>query len=91
MVLANGMSLGSEEVVAALEQSPPWASYEMIDERLIEIDSSNVLLVYEATALRPDGSSFTAAMSSLYHRVGGEGDGRGWELVLYQQTPILSD
>ncbi|MDV3128908.1 nuclear transport factor 2 family protein [Mycobacterium sp. 21AC1] len=82
MVLANGMVLDRYGVIDALAESPPWRTYEISDPRLIPLDDDNVVLVYTATAYREgDEPAFVGAMSSVYHRAGGD-----WKLALYQQT-----
>jgi hypothetical protein len=52
MVLANGMAMDRDTVVASLSKSPPWRSYEIGDVRLIEVDDDNAILVYTGTAYR---------------------------------------
>ena len=37
MVLTNGSVMTRDDVVAALGQSPPWASYEMDDVRVVSV------------------------------------------------------
>ncbi|WP_431239017.1 nuclear transport factor 2 family protein [Mycolicibacterium aichiense] len=82
MVLANGSVMDRSAVTSALGQAPPWASFELSDERVISAGADAAALVYVGTARRDGaGEPFVAAMSSMYHRV----DGR-WRLVLYQQT-----
>jgi hypothetical protein len=82
MVLANGMVMDRDTVVAALSESPPWRTYEITDVRLITADTDNAVLVYTGTGYREgDDPAFVGAMSSVYHRTDG-----GWKLALYQQT-----
>lgn len=83
MVVANGMVLGRDDVVAALAQSPPWQTYSIDDIRLVTLDDENAALVYIGTARREGAEPFTAAMTSVYHRVDGS-----WKLACYQQTPL---
>jgi hypothetical protein len=84
MVLANGMVMDRDTVVSALSQSPPWRTYELRDERLVQIDGDNAVLVYTGVGYREgDEPAFTGAMSSVYHRTDD-----GWRLALYQQTSI---
>ncbi len=82
MVLANGMEMDRNTVVAALAESPPWRAYELSGVHVIVLDDDNAVLVYTGTAYR-DGQepAFVGAMSSVYHRVEG-----AWKLALYQQT-----
>jgi hypothetical protein len=84
MVLANGMVMDRDTVVAALSKSPPWRAYDIGDVRLIEVDDDNAVLVYTGTGYR-DGEepAFVGAMASAYHRTDG-----AWKLALYTQTRI---
>jgi hypothetical protein len=84
MVLAHGQVFDRETVVASLNDAPPWRTYEISDERLIQIGDRDAILVYTGRAYR-DGEepAFVALMSSVYTR---EGD--AWKLALYQQTPV---
>ncbi|WP_194838117.1 nuclear transport factor 2 family protein [Nocardia sp. XZ_19_369] len=84
MVLARGMVLGRAEVIAALNDSPPWRTYEIFEPRVIDGGVDSKVLVYTGVAYREgDTPAFRGQMSSVYLRAGGE-----WKLVLYQQTPI---
>ena len=83
MVLADGSVMTRDEVVAALGQAPPWASYEIDDVRVVPIGERSVALVYVGTGHRDgDGPPFVAVMSSVYVK-----RDDGWKLALYQQTP----
>jgi hypothetical protein len=82
MVLANGAVMGRDEVVAALGGSPPWASYEMADVRVVPVGDDAAALVYVGTGHRDGAEPFVGVMSSVYVRRDGE-----WKLALYQQTP----
>ncbi|MEU7220121.1 nuclear transport factor 2 family protein [Nocardia iowensis] len=84
MVLAHGMVLDRAEVIASLNDSPPWRTYEIRDPRVIDAGVDSKILVYTGVAYREgDKPAFRGLMSSVYVRAGGE-----WKLVLYQQTPI---
>ncbi len=84
MVLVNGMVLDRDTIASSLNGSPPWASYELTEERLVAVGSDAAALVYKATASR-DGQAepFVALMSSVYRMIDGEP-----RLALYQQTTI---
>lgn len=83
MVLADGSVFDREAVIASLEGSPGWDSFELADERIVVAGPDTSVLVYVGTAHRAGAETFRAAMSSVYvHR-----DGR-WRLALYQQTPL---
>lgn len=82
MILVNGMVLDRDAVAASLNDSPPWTSYELSQERAIELGADVTALVYRGSASR-DGQAepFVALMCSVYRIV----DGRP-RLSLHQQT-----
>lgn len=84
MVLVNGMVLDRDSIARSLNDSPPWASYELTDERLVGVGGDAAAVVYKASAAR-DGQTepFVALMSSVYRMVDGQP-----RLALYQQTTI---
>ena len=84
MVLVNGMVLDRETIANSLDDSPPWASYELSDERLLEVGADAAAVVYRANASRDEQTEpFVALMSSVYRMSDGEP-----RLALYQQTTI---
>jgi Domain of unknown function (DUF4440) len=84
MVLANGHVMSRDEVVEALEQAPPWSSFELMDATVVPVGDGSAALVYRATAHRDaETSPFECVMTSVY--VAGSD---GWRLALYQQTPV---
>ncbi len=83
MVLANGMVLDRDAVVATLDESKTWDSYEIMEPRLVPFGRKAAALVYRAEARRDEGT-FEAFMTSVYHIAKGEP-----RLALHQQTTIL--
>lgn len=84
MVLANGIVMDRDTVVASLGESPPWTRYEIADPKLVTIDSDTAALVYRGTGYREGADEpFVGAMSSVYTR-----STTGWKLALYQQTAV---
>jgi uncharacterized protein (TIGR02246 family) len=81
MVLANGGVMTRDDVVNALENAPPWASFAMDDIRVVRLGDDAAALVYVGTGYRDGSEPFVGAMTSVYVRR----DGR-WRLALYQQT-----
>ena len=84
MVLAHGLALDREQVIASLDDAPTWDAYEIREPRLIAAGPEGAVLVYRGEARRGE-DRFTALMSS--HDV--RRDGR-WRLALYQQTVVPS-
>lgn len=84
MVLADGSILDRDGVVASLRDAPSWNSFEMTDERVVEMAPDTAALVYTGRASRAAGGpAFVGAMTSVYVRQGDQ-----WRLALYQQTPV---
>lgn len=82
MVLAHGLAMDREAVIASLGDAPPWQTYDISDERLVEIDENTAAVVYTGRASRGD-AHFHALMATVYTRSDGQ-----WRLALYQQTPV---
>jgi hypothetical protein len=86
MVLAHGVVMDRESVVASLSVAPLWRTYEIRDARVIGVSSESAVLVYTGVASRGKGGpALISLMSSIYVRADD-----AWRLVLYQQTPIPS-
>ncbi|AOS63957.1 nuclear transport factor 2 family protein [Actinoalloteichus hymeniacidonis] len=84
MVLAHGFVLDREAVLASLNDAPPWQTYSISDERLVEVAEDTAILVYTGRASRDDDQpEFHALMSTVYTRR----DGR-LRIAHYQQTPV---
>lgn len=85
MVLADGMTMGRDQVAAALQSAPPWASFSIDDPKVVSVGDGVAILVYLGTGFRTGGDAFRAVMSSTYVK-----QAAGWRLALYQQTPVSS-
>jgi hypothetical protein len=84
MILVNGMVLDRDAIAGSLNESPPWATYELTEERLVKVGDAATALVYRASASREgQAEPFVALMTSIYRVVDGEP-----RLALYQQTTI---
>ncbi len=87
MVLAHGVVLDRDGVVASLADAPAWRTYRIDDVRLVPCGSGAVALVYRGSAYREaDQPAFVGLMTSVYQRVDGD-----WRLAVYQQTPVPAD
>ncbi|MGB7818143.1 MAG: nuclear transport factor 2 family protein [Ornithinibacter sp.] len=82
MVLANGMVMTRDDVVAALAEAPTWDDYSVDDVRVVGVGDGAASLVYRGTARREGQDPFAGAMTSTYVRTP-----EGWRLALYTQTP----
>jgi hypothetical protein len=84
MVLADGSIRDRDGVVESLRDAPAWNSFEVSDERLVEMGPDAAALVYTGRAFRAAGGpAFVGAMTSVYVRQSDQ-----WRLALYQQTPV---
>jgi len=83
MVMANGQVMTRDQVVDALSQAPPWASFHLRDPQVVHTGTDGAALVYTGTASRDGADDFVGAMTSAYRRVGDS-----WRLALYQQTAV---
>ncbi|HEU4894838.1 MAG TPA: nuclear transport factor 2 family protein [Acidimicrobiia bacterium] len=82
-VLPVGM-MGKDETVAAIEESTPWAEFELTDVTTLDLGDDEAALCYRAEASRAEGPhSYKAMLSSVYTRLSGR-----WKLTLHQQTPL---
>ena len=74
--------MGRDDAIAAMEQAPPWVTFELIDPRVVELTEDSAVVVYRANAQRAGQEPYSAMISSTFvHR-----DGR-WLLAFHQQSP----
>ena len=77
-------TLDRSDVLKSLGGGDRWRSLDFSDERLIEIGSDGVQLVYRAVAERSeDGTGYSALITTTYVR-----DDGSWMLLSHQQTPV---
>ena len=74
--------LGKEETVASISQAPRWRDVEFTEVRAVMLATDAALLVYRATARRPEHATYVTRASSVYVRENG-----AWKLAFHQQTP----
>jgi hypothetical protein len=87
MVLANGMVMDRDAVMASLAEAPPWDRYDISEVRWPLITEAVAILTYVGRAFRGESEpAFTGPMTSVYVR-----QGDGWRLALYQQTSSPTD
>jgi hypothetical protein len=82
MLLPGGMVIDDRTQVVESMSGAPWSSYELSDERVIDLTEESAVVAYRATAVR-DGQQYTALFNSTY--VLEDGD---WHLAVHQQTPV---
>ncbi len=81
VVVVPGALLDREACAAAIDASPGWDEYEIVDARTIELGSDSAVLSYRWRSRRGE-TTYAAVMSSVYARRDG-----AWRVVLHQQTP----
>ena len=82
MLLPGGMVINDREAVIDAMRGDPWTSFELSDERVLDLGASSAVVAYRGTARRGD-DEYTALFNSTYVR-----DGDAWRLALHQQTPV---
>ena len=82
MLLPGGLVI--DDRAAALEAmgGAAWESYELRDERVLELNDACAVVAYTGTARRA-GNEYRALFNSTYVRVSG-----AWRLAVHQQTPF---
>ena len=80
-LLPGGMVIDDRRTAVESMGGAPWTSYELVDERLLDLGSGCAMVTYRAEAVRA-GEPYRALVASTYVR---EAD--GWKLKVHQQTP----
>ncbi len=81
MVLPGGMVLDDRDQVIDSMSGPPWESFSISDESVLELAADCAVVVYRASARRGD-REYRAVFNSTYVFEDG-----AWRLALHQQTP----
>ncbi len=82
IVIVPGRALDRDATIAAMDASPGWDSFSIVDERLLPLGGDAALLTYRFRGRRGE-SEYEAILSSTYAR-----DDGAWKLVFHQQTPL---
>ena len=77
-----GTVMTKRESLAAMTSARPWASYRLLDLRVLRVGTGGRLVLYRAVAKRAAGVEYDALMTSIYIR-----RSDGWKMVFHQQTP----
>ena len=84
MLLPGPMVIDDRAAVVDSMRGEPWRSFELSNERVLELDSRSAVLAYEVHAQRGD-MDYRALLNSTYVRDDEDGS---WKLALHQQTPV---
>ena len=82
MLLPGGLVIDERQDVIVSMRGVPWESFELFEERVVELGDDSAIVAYRATAHR-SGQDYEALFNSTYVVQNGE-----WRLVLHQQTPV---
>jgi len=83
MLLPGGMTIDDRATVVDSMRHADWTSFELSDERVLDLTDGSAVVAYQATAERADADPYTALFNSTYVREDGS-----WKLALHQQTPV---
>ena len=81
VMLTNGLRITDRDQIIGSMGGPPWSAFEIIEPQENYLGPDVGVLTYKVRADR-DGTPYTALLSSVYAREGGE-----WKLALHQHTP----
>lgn len=82
ILLPGGVVIDDRAKVVASMSGDPWESFEISDERVLELTDSVAVLAYRVTATR-HGQEYNALLSSTFVREDG-----AWRMAVHQQTPV---
>ena len=86
MVTSGGEVLDREGVRDALQESEPWTSFEILEEKLLTPTADVAILIYCGVGHRSDGTRSAARLTSVYLR--DESRYAGWRLINSTRTPM---
>ncbi len=82
MLFPGGMVIDDRQAVIDSMDAPPWASFEIIEPRVLPLSEDAAVLAYRVHAQREE-RDYEALLNSTYVRESGT-----WRLALHQQTPV---
>jgi hypothetical protein len=81
LLLPGGLVIDDRGRALESMSGAPWSSFDLTDERVLEVTEDSAVVAYRAAATRA-GDEYSALCASLYVRCG-----RDWRLAFHQQTP----
>lgn len=82
MLLPGGLVIDDRAQAIGSMRGAPWSSFELSDERVLELSDTCAAVLYRAAATR-GSTAYEALINSTYVREEG-----AWRLKLHQQTPV---
>ena len=82
ILLPGGMHLHGNNQILETMSGPPWDSFKISEEQLVDLSSSVKSVTYKVSAERAGSGEYHALICSTYAFRGGK-----WKLVIHQQTP----
>ncbi|RRD65339.1 nuclear transport factor 2 family protein [Comamonadaceae bacterium OH2310_COT-174] len=81
LFLMPGMTVGLDEALAGLQQTPPWDAFTLAEVQVRALGRDAAAISYRFEGNRGH-QRYVAYMTSTYVR-----SEQGWQLVVHQQTP----
>ena len=82
MLFPGGMVIDDRRAVIDSMRGEPWSSYQLSDERVVELSDDCAVVAYRGHATRRD-TEYSALFTSTFVREDGQ-----WRLAVHQQTPV---
>lgn len=82
MLFPGEMRLFGKDQILEMMGGPPWGSFKISEEQLINLSDTVKAVTYKVVAEREGSGAYRALICSTYAFRNGE-----WKLVLHQQTP----
>ena len=82
MLFPGGMVIDDRAQVVDSMRGADWDSFQLSDERVLELGDDSAVVAYRAHATR-GGTDYDALLNSTYVRENGS-----WRLTLHQHTPV---
>jgi hypothetical protein len=88
LIAFTGMAgvMGREEIAGTVEEGDRWRDVRIDTRGLVQPTESTAILTYEARAVRGEGETYHALVSSAYAKREGS-----WKMVFHQQTPLAGE
>jgi hypothetical protein len=88
LIAFTGMAgvLDREQIAGTVAEGDRWRDVRIDTRGLVQPTEGTAILTYEARAVRGEGETYNALVSSAYARRNGS-----WKMVFHQQTPLAGE